>query len=64
MRIIGSITDVMPDTILTAIEHIVGTACDVDSIDETVFAEGIGKVPEGFLVACGDEEELVIISSL
>ena len=48
------------DAILTAIEDIIGTACDVDGIDEAVFAEGIGKVPEGFFVAGGDEVELVV----
>ena len=60
MRIICRITDVMSDTILTAIEDIVGTASDVDGINEAVFAEGIGKVPKGFFVAGGDEIELVV----
>ena len=63
MRIIRGITNVVPDAILTAIEDIVGTTCDVDGIDEAVFTEGIGKVPEGFFVAGGDEIELVIIPS-
>ena len=53
----------MSDTIFGAIENVVGTACDVDGIDETVFAEGIGKVPEGFLVAGGNEIKLVIDSA-
>ncbi len=39
------ITDVMTEAIFTAIIHIVGTASDVDGVKESVFAEGIGKVP-------------------
>ena len=53
MWIVCSIADVVPDAILVAIENIVGTAGDVDGVDEAVFAEGIGEVPEGFLVAGG-----------
>lgn len=59
MWIIGRIANVMSDAILIAIEDIIIAACDVDGIDEAVFAEGIGKVPEGFFVAGGDEIELV-----
>ena len=64
MWIIGSIANVMSDTIFAAIEDIVCSAGDVDGINEAIFSEGIGKVPEGFFVAGGDEVELVIISSL
>ena len=60
MRIICCITDIMPYTIFVAIEDIIGTASDVDGIDEAVFAEGIGEVPEGFLVTGGDVVELVV----
>ena len=49
----------MPEAILSAIEDIVGAASDIDSIDETIFAEGIGEVPKGFFVAGGNEVELV-----
>ena len=59
MWVFGRITYVMSDTILIAIEYVIGTACDVDGIDEAIFAEGIGKVPEGFFVAGGNEIELV-----
>ena len=45
MRIIYDITYIMPYTILIAIEDVIGTAGDVDSIDETVFTDGIGEVP-------------------
>ena len=61
MRIIRGGANVVPDAILTAIETIVCSAGDVDGVDEAVFAEGIGEVPEGFLVASGDEVELVRI---
>ena len=37
-----------------AVEAVVGSAGDVDGIDETIFAEGVGKVPKCFLVAGGD----------
>ena len=50
----------MSNTILIAIEYIVSAACDINGINETVFTESIGKVPKGFLVAGGDEIELVI----
>ena len=60
MGIIGSIANIMSYAIIIAIEDIVGTTGDVDGIDETVFTEGIGKVPEGFLVAGGDVVELVV----
>ena len=60
MWIISRIANVMTDAIFITIEDIVGTAGDVDGIDEAVFAEGIGKVPKGFLVAGGDVVELVI----
>ena len=50
---------VMFKSIFIAIEYVISTASDVDGINESVFAEGIGKVPEGFLVAGGDEIELV-----
>jgi len=50
----------MSNSIFATIEAIIITAGDVDGIDETVFAEGIGKVPKGFLVAGGDVVELVI----
>ena len=59
MWIFRRIANVMHDAVLTAIEAIVGTTCDVNGIDEAVFAEGIGKVPEGFFVVGGDEVELV-----
>ena len=59
MWIFGDISDVMTDAISVAVEYIIGTASDVDGIEEAVFTEGIGKVPEGFLVAGGDVEELV-----
>ena len=49
----------MPNAIFAAIEDIVCTACDVDSIDEAVFAEGIGEVPESFFMAGGDEVKLI-----
>ena len=62
MWIIGRITYVMSYTILTAIEDIISTTCDIDGIDETVFTESVGKIPEGFFVAGGNEIELVIIS--
>ena len=52
----------MSYTILTAIEDIISTTCDIDGIDETVFTESVGKIPEGFFVAGGNEIELVIIS--
>ena len=47
LRVPGWVTHVMLDTILAAKEHIVCSACDVDGINETVFAECIGKVPKG-----------------
>ena len=53
----------MPEAIFVTIEHIICTACDIDGIDEAIFPEGIGKVPEGFLVASGDEIELVVYPS-
>ena len=59
MWIIGSIANVVPDAVLIATEHVIGTACDVDGVDEAVLTEGIGKVPEGFLMAGGDVIELV-----
>ena len=59
MWIIRRITDVVLGTVFTAIEDIIGTTCDVDCIHEAVFSEGIGKVPEGFFVASGNEVELV-----
>ena len=55
MRIVGSIAYIMPVACFVTTVAIVCTTCNVDGIDETVFAEGIGKVPEGFLVAGGDE---------
>ena len=64
MRIIRRITNIMSYTIFAAIEYIVCSTSNIDGIDETVFAEGIGKVPKGFLVAGGVETEFVIISSL
>jgi len=63
MWVIISIANVMSNTRFIAIEYIIGTASYVDGIDEAVFAEGIGKVPEGFLVASGDIEELVVNAS-
>ena len=59
MWIICRITNVMPYAVFTAIEHIISTASDVDGIDEAIFTEGIGKVPKSFLVAGGNEIELV-----
>ena len=44
-------------------EHIVGTACDVDGIDEAIFPEGIGEIPKGFLVSSNNEIELIVYSS-
>ena len=64
MRIIRGGANVVPDAILTAIETMVCSTCDIDGIDEAVLAEGIGKVPEGFFVAGGDEVELVNIHAL
>ena len=49
----------MSDTIFIAIEDIVGSACDVDGIDEAIFAEGISEIPKGFFVAGCNEVELV-----
>ena len=63
MRVIGSISNVMPNSILAAIEHIVIAASDVNGIYETIFAEGIGKIPEGFLVTSSDVEKLVIYAT-
>ena len=59
MWIIGGIAYVVSDAVLIATEHVIGTACDVDGVDEAVLTEGIGKVPEGFLMAGGDVVELV-----
>ena len=53
----------MPDTI-AAIEHILNTVGDVDGIDETIFTEGMGEVPEGFLVAKSDVVELVVDAAM
>ena len=64
MWIISYITYILSAPILTAIEYITGTACDIDGINESVFTEGICEVPKGFFVAGSDEIELVIISSL
>ena len=50
MWIIRGIANVMSSTIFTAKEDIIGSACDIDGVDEAVFAESIGKVPEGFFV--------------
>ena len=59
MRIVGSIAYIMPVACFVTTVAMVCTTCNVDGIDETVFAEGIGKVPEGFLVTGGDEVKLV-----
>ena len=64
MWIIRRITNVISDSILIAIEHIICASSDIDGIDEAVFSESIGKVPKGFLMAGGVETEFVIISSL
>jgi hypothetical protein len=60
MRIVGSIAYIMPVACFVTIEHIIGTACNVDGIYETVFSKGIGEVPEGFFVASSDVVELII----
>ena len=59
MWVICRITKIMTEAGFIAIEYIISSACDVDGIDEAIFTEGIGKVPEGFLVASGDVVKLV-----
>ena len=50
----------MTDAISTTTEHIIGTTSNVDGIYETIFAQGIGKIPKGFFVASSDVVELVV----
>ena len=62
VRIISGIAYVMLDTIFIATEYIIGTTCNVDGINENVFAEIINKVPKGFLVAGSDVVKLIKMS--
>ena len=48
MRMLGIIAYVMRFAIGGAIETVALATGDVDSIGETVFAQGIGEIPEGF----------------
>lgn len=40
----------MVDAVFTSVETVIGSTSNVDGINEAVFAESIGKVPEGFFV--------------
>ena len=48
MRMLGIIAYVMRFAVGGAIETVALATGDVDSIGETVFAQGIGEIPEGF----------------
>ena len=48
MRMLGIIAYIMRFAIGGAIETVALATGDVDSIGETVFAQGIGEIPEGF----------------
>ena len=59
MWILFGITNIMSYCIFTTIIYIIGSTCNIDSINETVFAKGIGKVPKGFFMTGGNEVKLV-----
>ena len=48
MRMLGIIAYIMRFAVGGAIETEALATGDVDSIGETVFAQGIGEIPEGF----------------
>ena len=48
MRMLGIIAYIMRFAVGGAIETVALATGDVDSIGETVFAQGIGEIPEGF----------------
>ena len=48
MRMLGIIAYVMRFAIWCAVETVALATGDVDGIGETVFAQGIGEIPEGF----------------
>ena len=48
MRMLGIIAYTMRFAIWGAVETVALATGDVDGIGETVFAQGIGKIPEGF----------------
>lgn len=48
MRMLGIIAYIMRFAVGGAIETVALATGDVDSIGETIFAQGIGEIPEGF----------------
>ena len=50
MRILLSVAYVVALSVTGTVETIGVAASKVDSIDETIFPQGVGKIPERFLV--------------
>ena len=59
MWIIVWLSYVMFNFIFIAIEYIISSTSYVDSINKTIFAEGVSEIPKGFFVAGSDIIELV-----
>ena len=59
MWIVCYVTNVVALSVRCAVIAIVITTCDVDGIDESIFTEGISKIPKSFLMTRCDIIERV-----